>query len=435
MAVATRQAGAPPRAQSTGRAPGLGEIALHWAPIVSVACLASSGELKQVPFVAAVPIDFTLLTMIMVVLSSAISLAFAPRLPSPLQLGVLGLFLVMAAAGSGPIPEGFYANDKFQKLWTITFVALLGGIFAVRNERDLRHLLFAVWASAFVVSGGLPFGTGSADATGRLTGATGGSIFFGQAAGLVILGVLVVALVGEKWTRNRVAFAAVIVGLELWILFSIASRGPIQSLVVGSIVALFLGLRMVRGRKVGRRTMLMFVGVVGLVTIGWINAPQPAKDRILLYGSGGSADIRLQFWQVTWGLVDGSPFGHGWGSWSRLYLTGEVPPLYTYPHNLFLELWYEVGLVGLLAFVMMGVLVARNLFRHIRTSPVVAVFGLSLIAYLMMGAMFSGDINNRRMFFAVIGGSAAVLAAPAELRTEDDEDELDLGSPVSAARR
>jgi O-antigen ligase len=83
------------------------------------------------------------------------------------------------------------------------------------------------------------------------------------------------------------------------------------------------------------------------------------------------------------------------------------PYTYNYPHNLFLELGSEMGIVAAFAFLAIAVCAFREIIRQLRDpiareNPLVPTVFLLLI-YVFLDAMVSGDINDLRFMWFVFG--------------------------------
>jgi hypothetical protein len=60
------------------------------------------------------------------------------------------------------------------------------------------------------------------------------------------------------------------------------------------------------------------------------------------FANAGSFGARIEMWSKTISLIPDVPFGLGLGAWSTVVITENHAP---YPHNLFLELWSEGGVI------------------------------------------------------------------------------------------
>ncbi len=136
------------------------------------------------------------------------------------------------------------------------------------------------------------------------------------------------------------------------------TRGTLFSLVLAA--AVYLGLQVFSPHagpgRVRRITVLLFVVLASVIFAAHLFESQfdDVIDRLLrrtsiLFASSGAATdpssaSRLMLYREAWELFERAPFlGHGMGSYWRI--TGHV-----YPHNVFLELLAESGLVSTVLF-------------------------------------------------------------------------------------
>lgn len=92
--------------------------------------------------------------------------------------------------------------------------------------------------------------------------------------------------------------------------------------------------------------------------------------------------------------------GQGAGGWSIAVGSGDVA---RHPHNLFLEVLVEGGLVGLILLVMLLATALRPVsMARLRTDPF-ALCSLMLFANAFLNAMVSGDLPDNRTMFLMLG--------------------------------
>ena len=124
-----------------------------------------------------------------------------------------------------------------------------------------------------------------------------------------------------------------------------------------------------------------------------------AQNRLSALASGeiqddGSSADRLEAARVTLDKIEESPLlGHGTGYNRRLRQT---------PHNLYLKLWIDSGLLGVLTWLS---LLAGGfwLFTSRKYRP-----GQALVLVTMFGGFFSHNILEQRTFLFLFGGAAAM---------------------------
>ncbi len=112
----------------------------------------------------------------------------------------------------------------------------------------------------------------------------------------------------------------------------------------------------------------------------------PVKEKLLLEDYSGG--IRLSQWRETAELLkDHALFGTGLSG----YPTALAPyhqdtwiEIFQYPHNIFLNIWVELGLLGLVAFVLLAITVLRNFLQN-RNDPTTIIAFTALLEMLIHG--------------------------------------------------
>lgn len=116
------------------------------------------------------------------------------------------------------------------------------------------------------------------------------------------------------------------------------------------------------------KRLLPLVFLVGIAAIPFL--PESILDRILTIGSQSDTSnaYRIYIWEAVLQVIRGDWFtgiGLGPASFSKIYIQYADPYAITAPHShmLYLELWVELGLVGLLAFFWFMVDLLRSAVR------------------------------------------------------------------------
>lgn len=115
-----------------------------------------------------------------------------------------------------------------------------------------------------------------------------------------------------------------------------------------------------------------------------------------------SLEIRSSQWSETWAMLQDNWF---WGAGLNNYQTALKPyhqvewiEIYLYPHNVFLNFWSEIGLVGLIIFVLIIfylVLILRKLFleKNILAWPLAMMWLAWLVHGLVDVPYFKNDLS------------------------------------------
>jgi O-antigen ligase len=152
------------------------------------------------------------------------------------------------------------------------------------------------------------------------------------------------------------------------------------------IISIFLIAQLGVAQKLFANTLFRFTSLINDIIYGG-GQDQSADTRVLL--------IQDAFWGIV-KSIDSFLFGYGIGSFG-IITWGEDIRLY--PHNMILEIWFELGLIGLMAFFIWIVYVLTKL----RGQPNQYI-SYWLIFYVFLNLMKSSslvDIRTEFAFFAL----------------------------------
>ena len=93
-------------------------------------------------------------------------------------------------------------------------------------------------------------------------------------------------------------------------------------------------------------------------------------------------------------------FGYGIGSYGKLYNNSDEK---LYPHNFFLEVMFEMGVVGVILSLFFFSYIIYILYSN--HSNLIIYF---MLTYIALNAMKSGPIINQRIFFSIIAISLII---------------------------
>ena len=230
---------------------------------------------------------------------------------------------------------------------------------------------------------------------------------------------------GKKRVVSVILFCLAIVWTE--------SKGPILAITVtfGCIALLYAS-------PSTRKKVFWYVAAAVLLVISVVNYVGLTLDDLGRLGSlfallsgdlseidesanTGSLGSRFEMWSKTIDLIPNVPFGLGLGAWDAAVDT-RLPS--AYPHNLFLELWAEGGLL-LGSFAVIPFCVFLFAKRHV-------FWFVSLC--LFVAQMTSGDIGDAR-FLLVFGLLACFSRQSASAASVDTQSESMTPRMLSAASK
>ncbi|HCC83423.1 TPA: hypothetical protein DEP96_01075 [Candidatus Uhrbacteria bacterium] len=228
------------------------------------------------------------------------------------------------------------------------------------------------------------------------------SVFdFPNAVGLFlapILAMLIVALVnpppvmGELGGGLKVKRKLALIGSAAAILLAII-LAKTEAAIVAIPIALLITLLLSKAKPTIKGVSLF---VFSLALIGALAIPQ-IRTKIFLNDVSGTA--RTQMWHETLSMLRDQPLqGAGLSGFPSVitpYHDGSYFEIFQYPHNIFLNIWVELGLPGLLAFFIISYLILKTLYSH-RTNPMslalLAAFFTILIHGLVDVPFFKNDL-------------------------------------------
>ncbi|WP_379351404.1 O-antigen ligase family protein [Paenibacillus sp. GCM10027629] len=379
-----------------------------------------AGVFKSDPRFAWIPIDLTLLMMVLTIL-----LGFWIMLKSNLYVertailfGIAYLaFALFAIVSLLWTPGVIYATDKATKMITLVGWSSIGSAWVIAQDpiRVARFqkalLLFAVWIA---FEGVLVY---MQNGNGGFVNVMGGTYLgAGQIIGLGAIVSLCYGLLSKgSIGGNLVSF--LVLGLCLFQLLVGGGRGPFLAFIVSCVMLMPYMLSVRRNRLYIQRfalVLMLFMSVLVLSAWAWSQSGSPPQTlsrlELLLPGSDGigssaatrvnNADDAIQLWM-------NHPFiGNGIGSWPILT---KMDDFRDYPHNLFVEVLVELGIVGILLLLILLSYSIRSIVLIYREPLSQTMIVLVMMAiYMLFNVFVSGDMPDNRVFFAAMGLLMAV---------------------------
>jgi O-antigen ligase len=220
------------------------------------------------------------------------------------------------------------------------------------------------------------------------------------AAAILLVGVLTEMYRPRRWPL--LAAAALIV-----VAAAIGSRGPLLSLAFALAVtgAVFLA-------RVPRKVApVLLLVVAAAALLPFISLPEGSAERLSQAARDPvgalEADPRATAFGQAVDLIEQQPLtGIGTGGFQSVG-TLAVPPE-DYPHNMFLEVWSELGLVALivLAASIAAVLVAlwREAWRLPHGAGLQLLYAvIAVFLFNLLETQITGDLNENRTYWTVFG--------------------------------
>lgn len=170
------------------------------------------------------------------------------------------------------------------------------------------------------------------------------------------------------------------------LLWALGAVGIFLSLSRGAWLGLAAAIVVYALVAANKKVIIGFV-VAGIVVAGVVAAVPNLRYRVLLpfYGEKSSV-ARLSLWETGVGMIKDSPvLGKGINGFSDnwdQYNTDKGLEHYNFPHNIFLNFWVDLGLLGVLSMVAILLLAAARGFARRKSN--VAALGMLLFIVAMV---------------------------------------------------
>jgi O-antigen ligase len=402
-----------------------------------------AGIYKGDPRFAWIPVDPTGLFFALSVLVGGWIIIWKgiPKKSCPTIFAMLA-FVVWWAATLSWSPSEVYGPSKVLYLATLALWGLIAGalIIAPNPERVRRLLtlvlLLAIWVGIESLliyidnPGGLFVGK-------RQDRALGSYQHIGRAAGFGALIVFTAWLFCRRASSTSVVLI-VLFGALFFVVAIAGGKGHVLATSACILLTLLLGLR-VTGRKIlykryGVSIIWLVSALIAGLSIYVAATGQTPKSLERLAGMieggvlQGTAAYRVRDYEHVFKFWPGAPLlGHGAGSWTILEHGVDEQDN---PHNMFLEVLLEAGVVGLLIVVaLLSTALHPISLGRLRNDPL-RLCTFMLFVHAFIHAMVGGDVAENRIMFMLLG-LLVVFRAPkdASSRAVRSGGTLPLGRP------
>jgi len=213
------------------------------------------------------------------------------------------------------------------------------------------------------------------------------------------LGLIISVFVYNKTDKIIVKSIKLTIILLLIIFIGLAgSKGPVISLLIS---ILFYFIYKVKKGKISYKKLILLTTPIIISIIYFMSKFTFITDNRIFdtVSSQGSFDTRIgpQTFLINDFMdnnIFNTIFGSGTGSFGYAY-TGK--DFSEYPHNIFLEILYENGVLGLLIFIGFLCVLFFNFFNGRIEESKIYLFIISI--FFLVNAQFSGDISANVLFF------------------------------------
>lgn len=224
--------------------------------------------------------------------------------------------------------------------------------------------------------------------------------FLGIGAGMIVI------LINRSTYKHWILYVPML-GILIIAIIATGSRGPLLSFLFG---VLLFGILFEKVNQ--KRLLLFFLFSVVFLVIALLLLPENLTGRYLNYTTGdlviqregvkrlSTIAMRLQYWELSiseWlRNIKTVLVGVGSGGFSSFYILRDYK---FYPHNMFIEVLLEMGLIGLSILILFWYKIARILFYIKKVDNISIISAMWVMAAIIrfLGAQFSSDISGNRV--------------------------------------
>lgn len=386
-----------------------------------------SGVIKNAYVLFGIPstFDITLVIGLLLLGLGAVNFSFGRvRIAFSRQsFGLLSLLLVFLLWVGFSMFLSESTSYKYQKLFGIGTGLLLIAIPLLYRQLNIdRYVLlyigitlFGAWFYLFVMARYSLFE--------NFYDVSGMYLYFGKMLGTGTLFLIYGWRKVLGWTKPK---AFLIIAICAFTMLALGARGPfvffVVTIILVTIVHLVLRQWYIRKFAHSRRLIFLVIGgILGVIAVALVlfisedifQLVQRSFNRFILLfnfldvsgdGDGGkSINDRVEFLAFA---VEGIHsniyhycFGHGFGSFGLNYRGVETP---LYPHNLFLEAWYELGLIGLILLVALLIYAFWLASKSPLGFMIIPAIVFELLNFLKSGSF--GDVRTLFLLFVLALG-------------------------------
>jgi O-antigen ligase len=359
-------------------------------------------------------LDLTLLFLILsflVFLHRLLRKPFAQKIPAGF-IKVAALFLLLASCLLGGLlisQSTGYGLDKTLRFIVLIGWAFFGTAFLITDFQSLRRFSWAVVIIATVMAIDALLNYPGVGKVAFVSALGSNYIALARAGGFGLLTTLTFLLPTERRPLVRLSLW-VMAALQLWATLSAGARGPVLALILAFLFFFALSARGFPRLRIDRFALrlgvvMLFVVIILAAVAQDLFSTLTFRSQILVTEGGTSVATRLDLYRTAIELWADSPI---WGSGTGQFgvaVAGEDIRLY--PHNIVLELGAETGIIGVLGFVTMIGLAFTKGFICLHSekgfAKIVARYLLVAGCFALLNAMVSGDINDNRILFTLVG--------------------------------
>jgi len=296
-----------------------------------------------------------------------------------------------------------YGMGKIFDFYTVVLIGVFGSLFIAEDEDSVSRIICYIAIPGAVVSvyGLLSFDVASVERLG-IGGVS--SIALGRGIGMsVLIGILYFLYHKGVWGRVVLFLSMICIAA----LFFVGNRQGVLASGLSLIGALGIAsVGSARKNGVQLKIVLVLASLLGAIYFVLSMVPKYSLFRfmsILDFASDRSSSIRLVAIREAFGKGLDQLMGYGWGAFYDLEILSYTGQNIAYPHNIFAEVFYELGIFPLLYLFFWIFWCAMRSVRIVLKKPgFTQVSLLSILIYNIVVSSISGEASSEKLFWATL---------------------------------
>ena len=364
-------------------------------PEVTLGLFFLVGLVKADPHFADAPMDLTVAVGGLLILACVYRLFTSKRpLRLPREYFLYLPLLSMMVLSLTYTPDLAAGVDKFLRFVCLTSLGIVSPFIVIDDTRKLPRLFLTMIIGGLLIS--IQSLLTPMAGNDRLVSPSGLNTELGAASALAII--LIWSLIFPNLSLLRRVFFYPVLGILALAL--IGSGGRFANVITA--VCVLLGVFF--HRKLFADVVL--AGILGILALPFVHIPPASLEYLSsLTHPSDAMGTRDPLLRVGVQVFSHHPFfGVGLQGYRAV---SPNPVTYNFPHNVFLELGAEMGMLAAFAFLLLAFFSFRESFHRLRDpllrrDPLTITVFL-LLVYVFVDAMQSGDINDLRFMWFIFG--------------------------------
>ena len=369
-------------------------------PEVTFACLMTIGSFKGARELGAVPVDLTVLLLLVLIPAVAIGIWKKHMMPLPWEFSFYVPIVVMMLLSLTYTPHFELGLDKTARFLIINGLCIISPFVILTSPARINRFFLTLLVAGLAASATSLTSLGGYD---RLTTPSGDTIQLGHDAALGIVIVWFGLLPGRNIVTR--AFLYSLIGVMAIAMVGSGSRGPFLGFALGMSLSVYFWKKVGFGSGQLLFDSLVFGSLCVLMVLS-VGIPKASFNYLAQLGNVQSTDAlmggRAELARIGWRLTLEHPLGGVGIDGFPTRIAGESG----WPHNTLLEISSELGLAAALSFCCLAITTLKATFgeffhanEELRPAANM-VLGFMVIEMITM--LNTGNINDVRQLWTCI---------------------------------